>query len=181
MTPERRKIWLRRALEIGLVLALILGVRAWMQRDTVAGMAPELAGVATGGEPLSLAALRGRPVLVHFWATWCRICALEQASIQAIARDWPVLTVATQSGDAAAVRAYQAEHGLELPVLVDEDGSLARAYGVRGVPASFVLDRDGRIRHVEVGYTSETGLRLRLWLAARGPAANDPAPAVGLP
>jgi peroxiredoxin len=60
------------------------------------------------------------------------------------------------------------EHGLEMAVLADEDGALARRYGVRGVPTLFVLDGAGRIRFTELGYTTEAGLRLGLWWAARG-------------
>jgi peroxiredoxin len=75
--------------------------------------------------------------------------------------------VATTSGDAEAVRAYLAQQGLSFPTLVDEDGSVGRTWGVKGVPASFVVDADGQVAHAAVGYTTELGLRLRLWLAGR--------------
>jgi alkyl hydroperoxide reductase subunit AhpC len=52
-----------------------------------------------------------------------------------------------------------------MPIVLDPDGRLARAWGVRSLPTSFVVDREGEIRTVEVGYTTELGLRARLWLA----------------
>ena len=52
-----------------------------------------------------------------------------------------------------------------MPVLMDEDGEIARGWGVNGVPASFIVDTDGNIRHAGMGYATEMGLRLRLWLA----------------
>jgi len=63
------------------------------------------------------------------------------------------------------VSQYMRENGLDFPVLLDESGLLSVAWGVRGVPSSFIIDADGQIRHLAVGYTTELGLRFRLWLA----------------
>ena len=166
MNPARRRRlpgWARDLLILGL---LFWGLQCWLARDLPSGEAPPLAGRDLQGRPRSLHHYRGRPVLVHFWATWCPICRFEEGSIDAIARDHAVLSVAAGSGDAEALRAYMAERGLSFPVLVDEDGELARRWRVVGVPASFVVDGQGRIRWAGRGYASEWGLRLRLWLAA---------------
>jgi thiol-disulfide isomerase/thioredoxin len=117
------------------------------------------------GEPVSVADYRGEPLLIHFWATWCGICRLEQNSVSDISRDWPVLTVAVQSGDNHEVGTYVRENKLGFRVIVDEEGELMGRFGVRAVPASFVLDGNGGIRFREVGYTTGPGIRLRLWLA----------------
>ncbi len=81
--------------------------------------------------------------------------------------DWSVITVAMQSGNAAEVSQYLLEHSLHFPVIIDEEGDLARRYGVVGVPASFVIDGLGDIRFSEVGYTTGMGLRVRLWWAGQ--------------
>jgi len=60
-----------------------------------------------------------------------------------------------------------AENDLRMPVLIDEHGDIAIAWGVDGVPASFVIDGAGHIRHAGKGLSTEIGLRLRLWLAWR--------------
>ena len=170
---------LKRVAEIMLLIALVLGARAFVNRGAATGPAPAVEGVALDGSSVSLGSLRGRPVLVHFWATWCPVCRVEEGNIQAVAEDHAAITIATQSGDAEAVRGYLAERGLHLPVVLDEDGSLAGEYGVRGVPASFIIDGTGQIRFVEVGYTTELGLRARLWWSAiRVPEqSNGAAPA----
>lgn len=148
-----------------LTVVVIMVVRAYTQRGIVQGEAPPLEGVTLAGEWTSLVELRGTPVLVHFWATWCPVCRREQGTIESIAQEYPVVTIAMQSGRVAEVRAYVRENALNAPVLVDEFGDIARVYGVRAVPTSFILDRHGMIRFVEVGYTTEAGLRARLWLA----------------
>ena len=154
--------WLRDA---GLAALLLVGIRAYQQRNMPRGPAPALAGIDLEGKPVSLATYRGKPVLVHFWATWCGVCNAEQSNIDAITRDFPVLSVASQSGAAPQIAGFVREHGIAPAVVVDEQGELARSFGVHSFPSSFVIDADGEIRHIEVGYTTEIGLRTRMWLA----------------
>lgn len=160
--PRRLRRW---SLELLLLIAIIGGVQWWQTRGVAEGPAPALQGMLLDGHAVSLQALQGQPVLVHFWATWCPICRLEEDSIDALARDHQVITIATTSGDAAAVRAYLQQQGLHFPVLLDETGEVGRAWGVKGVPASFIIDPAGDVVHATVGYTTGIGLRLRLWLA----------------
>lgn len=167
MTDKPAKSWLAGLKWILIVVIVMAAVRGYTHRGITQGMAPPIEGLALDGEWLSLAELRGRPVLVHFWASWCPVCRREQGSIESIARDYPVIAIAMQSGTAAQVQAYLHENAMNAPVLVDEHGDLARIYGVRAVPASFILDGHGMIRYVEVGYTTEAGLRARLWFAGR--------------
>jgi len=164
--PRRWKRWL---IEASLVVLVLGAVHLWQTRDLPTGRAPDLEGSLLDGRPVTLAHYRGKPLLVHFWATWCPVCRLEQGTIQALAQKWPVISIAMQSGDAEEVRRFMAREGLSFPVLVDESGRLARRWKVSGVPVSFVLDGKGRIRHATVGYTTRAGLSMRLWLAKLNP------------
>lgn len=171
----RRRAWLARAERDGLLLlALLWAVQAWQTRDVPSGAAPDFSAAAVlppdrDAAMLSLAqwraAHRGRPVALHFWAEWCGICRLEQHSVTRLAADWPVLTVATQSGAAPAVHAVQARRELPWATVADPDGTLLTRYGLKAVPAFVVVAPDGRLSSVSVGYTSEAGMRLRLWWA----------------
>jgi len=108
-----------------------------------------------------------KPTLIYFWASWCGICRMMQTTLVDIAGDVPVITVAFQSGDRATVSGYMSKNGFEVPTIVDEEGGLGQAYGIRGVPALFFLDRAGNIRYTSIGYTTSVGIRLRLWLASQ--------------
>ncbi|MFP4155704.1 MAG: protein disulfide oxidoreductase [Halothiobacillaceae bacterium] len=173
--PKRRRLprWLRWSLDIALIVGVFLIVRAWMSPAVSEGPAPPLSGLDLQGAPVSLSEYRGAPLLVVFWAEWCRICRLEMPMIRRVAEDWPVLTVAMQSGDQGTVRRFVAESGWEdLRVLNDPDASQARQWGVKGVPVMYVLDGAGQIRFVETGLTTSWGLRARLWWAARHSSAE---------
>ena len=160
-----RPRWMRWLVE-GLLLVLILfGVQQWQARHLPRGEAPALKGTLLDGTSVDLEAYRGEPLLVHFWATWCPVCRLEEGSIDDLARDWPVVTIATTSGERAQLKAYLEKQELSFPVLPDESGLIGREWGIAGVPVSFVLDREGRIRFVVAGYATEIGLRARLWWA----------------
>ena len=167
--PRRRIVrWL---IELALFGAVFMAIQAWQQRDVPAGPAPGIGATLADGRAFDLgdwrAAHPGRPVALHFWAEWCPICATEEGSISSISADWPVMTVAMRSGTSDQVASHLKKQGLAWPTVVDGDGGIAAAYGLKGVPALVVIDRDGMIRSVSVGYTSELGMRLRLWWAER--------------
>ena len=104
----KSRVWLRRGAELLLFIMIIMGVRAWQQRDIVKGDAPPLAGQLLDGKSFVLPSKPAQPLLVHFWATWCPMCKAEQASIDSLARDNPnVITIAMQSGDSLAVQKYE--------------------------------------------------------------------------
>lgn len=78
------------------------------------------------------------------------------------------MTVAMQPDGAQQIKQYLVEHHLDIPVIVDEQGIYAKQFGVRAVPTSFVINPSGDIRFLEMGYTTELGLRARLWWASLG-------------
>jgi thiol-disulfide isomerase/thioredoxin len=170
----RRPRWRRWALEAAIFLAVFLAFQAWQLRDAARGPAPDIAGQHLDGTPFDLAGWRaqhaGRPVLLYFWAEWCPVCKTTAGTVSAIAGDWPVTTIAMQSGGAAEVAAHMAARGYTWPTLADAQGEITKRFGFAGVPAFAVIDPRGEIRFVAMGWTSELGLRLRLWWAGRQPS-----------
>lgn len=162
--------WKSHALTLALLAAIVLGVNTWQTRHVPSGAAVTFTAPAAGGDDLlDLAAWRaqhpGRAVALHFWAEWCPVCRLEEGSVSAVQRDWPVLTVAMRSGDRLRVQRVLTQRSLAWTTAIDADGRLVARYGLQAVPAFIVLDPQGQIRYAAVGYTSEWGMRLRLWLA----------------
>lgn len=143
----------------------MLALEMFLTRNAASGMAPDIQAQTIRGEVFELQSLRGQPSVIHFWASWCPICELEQGTIDELASGHPFISVAMQSGSASEVAAYLLEQGVSYPVVNDPEGGLAKRYGVSGVPATFILDADGTVRFVTRGYTSPVGLRIRLWLA----------------
>lgn len=161
--PRRR---LRYLFEILLILAVFAGIHFWQTREMAAGPLPAIAGRLADGRELHLKdylrQAEGRPLLLYVWSAWCPVCRAEEGTIAALAEDWPVLTLAMQSGDAPVVAEFMRERGLAYPALVDTQGEMAWKLGVRGVPAWFVVDGTGTVRFSGAGYTTGWGLRARL-------------------
>ena len=121
--------------------------------------APELGGMDGGNavtltdlddHPLSLAALRGHPVWINFWATWCPPCQRETPSLrdayEAHRADGLVLVSIDVQEDAGTVREYATRYGLTYPIGLDATGAVFRTYLIFGLPSHYFIDRDGIIR-----------------------------------
>jgi cytochrome c biogenesis protein CcmG/thiol:disulfide interchange protein DsbE len=127
---------------------------------------PAAAFLLTGfaGEPVSLAAHRGRVVVVNFWASWCYPACYEEAPV--LERNWRayrdrgvvVLGVDIQD-KAEAAKKFIADFSLTFPNAPDERGKVSVDYGVYGVPETFFIDRHGRIRAKHVGAVTDEVFR----------------------
>lgn len=160
-TLSRRLLgWVLQSL---LLLVLVFVVHLWQTRHVVTGVAPPLSGQLLEGGRFSLSSEFDTPLVVHFWATWCPLCRLELDNIAALHPEYQVITVAMMSGSDAEIIDFLRINEVNFPVISDPQGKLAHAWGVTGVPATFVLDKEKRIRFVEVGYTTSLGLRWRIW------------------
>lgn len=107
------------------------------------------------GEPISLSSLRGRTVIMEFWATWCAPCRYSTPSLEAVYRrykDRGVTVLLINQGEAAEqIRAWSGKR-FTAPMLLDRDGAVASRYRVVGIPRLFILDRDGNIVYDHSGY-----------------------------
>ena len=160
---SRKRRYRRWLIEGLVVVAILMILHSFLTRSVVRGAAPAFQAQQLDGTTVSLHDYRGQPLLLQFWATWCPICQYEQDSINALAQEHAVLTIALDDLNAMEMTAWLGEQGVSYPVIMDADGRLSRLYGVQGVPSSLIIDPAGDIRFVEVGFTSEIGLRLRLW------------------
>ena len=163
----------------------VIGAGAWYgfvsprvdSRPTIAqaGLpAPAVSLPALDGGSRDLAQERGKVVLMNFWATWCIPCRTEMPELQSLADDlqgesFTLFTIDPQE-DAATITLFRRELGLRLPVLLDEDGEVTRSYGVRALPATFLIDRKGILRQQRLGPVSLGGIEAawsRAWIADR--------------
>jgi peroxiredoxin len=147
-------------------IVLAQAISWWKSRDAMTGNLSEFNVELMDGSRFIISELSGEPVLFHFWATWCPVCGLQKDSVESIAKDYAVISIASWSEGAAEVKSYMQENQLTFPVMLDESGQLAQSFGLKGVPASFILSPSGEIKFVETGYTTELGLRFRLWLSS---------------
>ncbi|HEY0970274.1 MAG TPA: TlpA disulfide reductase family protein [Gemmatimonadales bacterium] len=153
--------------------ALLVGFLAWRlspQAGAAFGFtalnqaAPDFRVTTLEGEPVTLDSLRGQVVLLNFWATWCPPCRVEMPGFQDVYEErrgegFVVLGVSTDAAGRRPVVDFLREKGITYPVAM-ANGEIVNAYGgARVLPTSFLIDRDGLIRHEVRGYFSEVALR----------------------
>lgn len=103
------------------------------------------------GQMVSLSDLRGKVVLLNFWATWCGPCRIEMPAMEQLYRTYPrkdfeILAVSTDPQGAAVTRPFQQEMGLTFPILHDAEYRIGLLYGARTLPMTFMVDRQGIVR-----------------------------------
>jgi len=130
------------------------------------GNAPEfslsLFGDFEGAGEFDLAAMRGRPVIVNFWASWCGPCRAEMPAVERVwqryrDRGLVIIGVTMQDREADA-RAFLEEVGVTYPVGLDANGSISRAYSVQGLPSTYFINENGGVARAWVGAISEERL-----------------------
>jgi peroxiredoxin len=103
------------------------------------------------GQLVALSDLRGKVVLLNFWATWCGPCRIEMPAMEQLYRtykrtDFEILAVSTDAQGVAVTRPFQQENHLTFPILHDADFRVGLAYGARTLPMTFMVDRQGIVR-----------------------------------
>lgn len=191
---------MRRTLAMGAVTALAIGCGgagdgASRAAVAVGAPAPAYAAQTLDGTPVSLADQRGKVVLLNIWATWCKPCRQEIPALDTLHRRHADagLVVAGVSidvqGDAAAIGGFARDLGASYPLWHDPDDRVSTTFLAIGVPASYLIGRDGTLRWRHVGPVTAGDSALNAALAtalaepplSAGAAATTPAttPATG--
>ena len=128
--------------------------------------APDAAfAVAANGDPgatMRLAELKGRPVLLDFWASWCGPCAVEAKVVDRLARRYEkkglVVMGVNVDDPPEVIRQYAAQRGLSYPMVVDTNKRASALYGVEKLPSLVVIDKEGKVLSYLVGMVDEASL-----------------------
>ncbi len=170
--------WIQRNWSFFSILVLVLGA-GWIiflppaQGSSTGGLipapregflAPDFALADASGKTVRLSELRGKPVLLNLWASWCPPCQEEMPAMQKAyetyaAQGFTILAVDTAYQDQKdSALAFAAKKNLTFPILFDLDGNTSRSYQVRAMPTSFFIDQQGIIRKVVIGGPMAEGL-----------------------
>ena len=145
-----------------LTAVLVLILSSWLLMVSCSSSVPQVGKPAPDfqlsnleGQPISLSDFRGKPVLLNFWATWCGPCVFEMPFIQGIfeeSSDTGLVILAVNIGETpSTVRDFIQAGNFSFPVLLDTSQDVALEYNVRGIPTTFLIDKNGIIQVIKVG------------------------------
>lgn len=162
------KVWWT-VIEVVLAIALLVtGCSGSAASNPFLGKtAPDFKGFTLGGNIVSLIELRGRPVILNFWAVRCQPCRAEMPLLQQIYDEYRaaglVLLAVNNGENVDTVSLFISENRLTLPVVMDFNGEIADRYGVYGLPTTYFIDRNGTIRDIAIGgFIAKTDITTRL-------------------
>jgi len=116
------------------------------------------------GRSVTLKEFKGKILFLNFWATWCGPCLIEMPSIASLHERFAkqgLEIVAISDEDLQTVRAHVRRKGYPFTVLVDPEDTLAARLGIQGIPATFILDQEGRLIHQQVGASNWDAAEVR--------------------
>lgn len=130
---------------------------------TVTNQAADFELADLNGQKVSLGGLRGRPVVVNFWATWCGPCTHEMPFIQAVHEQWAesdlVILAVNVGENTSRVRQFIDQNQYSFTVLMDSDGQVAEKYQITGIPTTLFIDKEGIIQLMKIGaYASQAAI-----------------------
>ncbi len=143
------------AVVLGIVVVPALNRAAITRHATLGKPAPDFTLTSLDGKKVTLSQLKGKPVLINFWATWCPPCRLEMPALQTVyqeasAKGFTLLMV-NQQEDSTTVQNFLKQNNYSLPVVLDLNGQVSDMYQVTGIPTSVFIDSQGVVRDIHVG------------------------------
>jgi thiol-disulfide isomerase/thioredoxin len=118
--------------------------------------APDVSVSSLQQAPLKLSDLKGKVVMLNFWATWCPPCRQEIPSMIKLnsfmsGKPFQMVAVSIDEGGQPVIESFLKESGFNLPVYTDPDGRAAKTYGITGVPETFIIDKNGILKKKVIG------------------------------
>jgi len=139
------------------VFALTTLVASLAWAATVSGPAPAFSLQSNGGQQVALTQLKGKVVMVNFWATWCVPCRQEMPHLEALYEKYnglgfELLAVNVEKNNAEGARKWLQETPVTFPVLFDPENQVTKLYKVQTMPSTVLIGRDGTMRFMHSGY-----------------------------
>ncbi len=153
------------ALKLILIVIVVTNLISFFKKPDIATKnLPNIPIKFINGQESSLVQFKDKPLILYFWGSWCPVCKISSPVINDLSKEYKVVTIAVNSGNDEELKKYMLEHDLQFPTVNDNDGKLAKIFGITTFPTTFTYNDEGKNIFVDSGYTSAVSLKFKLWL-----------------
>jgi thiol-disulfide isomerase/thioredoxin len=143
-----------------MILVLCIGFTSAVSARATKNIAPDFTLKSETGKNLKLSELRGKVIMINFWASWCGPCRQEMPVLDQLYKhyrplDFTVLGVNVEQNPDDA-KSLLKDVSVSFPILFDKENKVSKLYDIKGMPSTVLVDRDGNVRYVHIGYQSGT-------------------------
>lgn len=160
--------WASILFEVSIIVLVLVLFTLYQNRGTLAAdraIAPDFTLQSIDGKTVQLSQLKGKKVLIYFFAPWCSICHMSGGNLNDLRQardieDLEILVIGLSWDFEEEIIEFAEELQLTMPVLIGDEQQMID-YKIKGFPTYFVIDEEGKVTHRSVGYSTEIGMRLR--------------------
>lgn len=145
---------IKELLKYTIIIAVVLNLISFYKSQDLNTIYPDFKNIAID---------KNKPLVLHFWATWCPTCKLENSTIDSLAKDHQVITIAVNSTN---LEDFMKKNNLNFTTIDDKTSHYFKLYNIKAFPTTLIFDKNGKMVFSEVGYSSYIGLKLRLFWAS---------------
>ncbi len=154
------------ALKLFVMLIIITNIVSYIRKPNLQNNTlPDLNLTTINNKTISLNSYKNKPLILYFWGTWCPVCKVQSPQIEKLSKTYNVVTIAVNSGSSKETKSYLKKHDFHFLTVSDQTGKISQKFQVNTFPTIFVYNEKGVNIFTEVGYTSPTSIKLKIWLS----------------
>ena len=164
-TKQKIKKYIKEILITIILIIVISNILSFLRSPSLdSQQLPMIKELSIDGELFNSDDYKDKELMIHLWATWCKVCKAEASNIEYISEKYNVITIAINSGSDQNIQKYMKENNLHFKVINDKDSTYSKLFKVHAYPTTYIYSK-GVLKHSDVGYSSTLSMYIKMFFA----------------
>ncbi len=164
-TKQNMKKYTKEIVTTVILIIVISNVLSFLRSPSLdSQQLPMMKEQTLNGEVFNSDEYKEKELMIHLWATWCKVCKAESPNIDYISDNYNVITIAINSGNDQNIKKYMRDNNLHFKVINDKDSTYSKLFKVQAYPTTYIYSH-GKLKHSDVGYSSTLSMYIKMFFA----------------